>query len=82
MTETADEIVDRVLSRQAKATTGSYLVLRRAADIEPKNIEFLWPGRLARGKHTAVAGEPGDGKSQLSCFVAATISRAGLWPVQ
>jgi hypothetical protein len=77
MTETADEIVDRI---QAKAATGSHLVLRRAADIEPKNIEFLWRGRLARGKHTAVAGEPGDGKSQLSCFVAATISRAGLWP--
>src|SRR5712691_10017029 len=38
------------------------------------------PGRIARGKHTAIAGEPGDGKSQLSVYVAATISRVGEWP--
>ena len=35
---------------------------------------------IARGKHTAIAGEPGDGKSQLSIYVAATISRGGEWP--
>jgi putative DNA primase/helicase len=58
----------------------SHLISRRAADITPRRIDFLWPGRLARGKHTAFAGEPGDGKSQLSIYVAATISRGGKWP--
>jgi hypothetical protein len=52
------------------ATGGPYLVSRCAADIEPRRIEYLWNGRIARGKHTAIAGEPGDGKSQLSVFVA------------
>ena len=56
------------------------LISRRAADIAPRHIDFLWPGRLARGKHTAFAGEPGDGKSQLSVYVAATLSRGGEWP--
>jgi putative DNA primase/helicase len=56
------------------------LISRRAADITPRRIDFLWSGRLARGKHTAVAGEPGDGKSQLSIYVAATISKASEWP--
>jgi hypothetical protein len=56
------------------------LISRCAADIEPKRIDFLWQGRIARGKHTAIAGEPGDGKSQLSVYVAATVSRAGEWP--
>ena len=58
----------------------AYLSSRRAADITPRRIDFLWPGRLARGKHTAIAGEPGDGKSQFSIYVAATISRGGEWP--
>jgi putative DNA primase/helicase len=58
----------------------AHLISRRAADITPEHIDFLWPGRLARGKHTAFAGEPGDGKSQLSIYVAATISRGGKWP--
>src|SRR5262245_9230226 len=61
-------------------TPAGGLISRRAANIEPRQIDFLWPGRLARGKHTAFAGEPGDGKSQLSVYVAATISRGGEWP--
>src|SRR5262245_14859167 len=56
------------------------LISRRAADITPKRIDFLWAGRLARGKHTAFAGEPGDGKSQLSAYVAAMISKGSEWP--
>ena len=59
---------------------GCRLISRKAADITPKNIDFLWGGRLAKGKHTAIAGEPGDGKSQLSVYLAATISRGGHWP--
>jgi putative DNA primase/helicase len=56
------------------------LISRCAAQIPPKRIDLLWPARIARGKHTAIAGEPGDGKSQLSVYVAATISRGGEWP--
>jgi putative DNA primase/helicase len=60
--------------------TAPHLISRRAADITPTRIDFLWSGRLARAKHTAFAGEPGDGKSQLSIYVAATISTGGKWP--
>jgi hypothetical protein len=67
-------------AREQGLVQASHLISRRAADITPEHIDFLWPGRLARGKHTAVAGEPGDGKSQLSIYVAATISRGGKWP--
>src|SRR5262245_7892308 len=64
----------------ADKSSSGHLISRRAADITPKQIDFLWAGRLARGKHTAFAGEPGDGKSQLSIYVAATISRGSEWP--
>jgi putative DNA primase/helicase len=67
-------------ARERSSSGPAHLSSRRAADITPEHIDFLWPGRLARGKHTAFAGEPGDGKSQLSVYVAATISRGGKWP--
>ena len=64
----------------ADKSSSGHLISRRAADIKPRCIDFLWARRLARGKHTAFAGEPGDGKSQLSVYVAATISRGSEWP--
>ena len=56
------------------------LVSRCAADIEPEKIEWLWAGRIARGKHTCVAGEPGAGKSQLTIAVTAAVTTNGEWP--
>ena len=76
-----EEIRRRIVAAPVdNSFSGHRLISRRAADIEPRCIDFLWPGRLARGKHTAFAGEPGDGKSQLSIYVAATISKGGEWP--
>ena len=37
------------------------LVSRCAAEIIPEKIAWLWPNRLALGKHTCIAGEPGTG---------------------
>jgi putative DNA primase/helicase len=51
-----------------------------AADIAPERVDWLWPGRIARGKHTCVGGEPGDGKSQLTIFITAVITTGGDWP--
>jgi hypothetical protein len=56
------------------------LVMQRACDVEAKPIEWLWPGRIAIGKQTMLAGEPGLGKSQLSAFLAATVTTGGHWP--
>jgi KaiC/GvpD/RAD55 family RecA-like ATPase len=56
------------------------LVSRCAAEIEPEKIEWLWAGRIARGKHTCLAGEPSTGKSQLSIAMTATVTTGGQWP--
>ena len=61
-------------------STCSSLISRRASEITPERVEWLWPGRIARGKHTCIAGEPGTGKSQLSIAIAAAISTGGEWP--
>jgi hypothetical protein len=47
-------------------TATAHLVSRCAAEIAPEKISWLWQGRIARGKHTCVAGVPGTGKRQLS----------------
>jgi hypothetical protein len=56
------------------------LVMRCAADIEPEPIDWSWQDRLARGKLTVIGGDPEEGKSQVSNYIAATISVGGDWP--
>jgi AAA domain len=56
------------------------LISSRASDIVPEKVEWLWTGRLARGKHTCIAGEQGTGKSQLSIAIIAAITTGGSWP--
>jgi KaiC/GvpD/RAD55 family RecA-like ATPase len=67
------EWIDAAVLRKA-------LISRCAADIVPEKVEWLWSGRLARGKHTCIAGEPGTGKSQLSVAIVAAITSGGEWP--
>lgn len=50
------------------------------AEIEAKPIRWLWPDRIARGKITMIAGNPGLGKSQLTLNLAAIVSTGGSWP--
>jgi putative DNA primase/helicase len=69
----------RVASHNGSGAAAA-LVSRCAAEIPPEKIEWVWPGRLARGKHTCVAGEPGTGKSQLSIAIIAAVTTAGEWP--
>ena len=56
------------------------LISRRAASITPEKVDWLWVGRIARGKHICIAGEPGTGKSQLSIVITAAITTSGGWP--
>jgi hypothetical protein len=62
------------------AKTPAALVIQRASEIEPQEIAWLWPGRIALGKQTIIAGEPGLGKSQLTCAVAAAVTAERRWP--
>ena len=55
-------------------------VYRRLSDIEARPVRWLWPGRIARGKVTILAGHPGLGKSQLTASLAAIVTTGGIWP--
>ena len=56
------------------------LVIQCADEIEPRSVTWLWRGRLALGKQTCIAGEPGTGKSQLLIAIIAAVTTGGEWP--
>lgn len=58
----------------------SGLVTVRLDTVKPRNVDFIWPGRLARGKHTALAGIGGIGKSQILTDMIARCTKGALWP--
>jgi Bifunctional DNA primase/polymerase, N-terminal/AAA domain len=58
----------------------SRLVVTRAIDVTRTDVTWLWPGRIALGKVSVIAGNPGLGKSQLAAFLAATVSTGREWP--
>lgn len=51
------------------------------ADVKPETIQWLWPDRIALGKITMIAGDPGLGKSLLTVEMAAHVSKGEPWPV-
>ncbi|HWM83571.1 MAG TPA: AAA family ATPase [Pseudolabrys sp.] len=61
-------------------SSGPRIISQRASDIEPERLEWVWPGRIAKGKLVLIGGPPGLGKSQLTAFISARISTGGAWP--
>jgi 5S rRNA maturation endonuclease (ribonuclease M5) len=45
------------------------------ADVEPERVEWLWAGRIPRGKLTLLDGDPGLGKSTVAYDIAARVTR-------
>jgi putative DNA primase/helicase len=56
------------------------LVSGRLSKVAMRQIEWVWPGRIAVGMHATIAGEPGVGKSTVLYWIAATITKGGAWP--
>ncbi|MCC6489635.1 MAG: AAA family ATPase [Candidatus Hydrogenedentes bacterium] len=73
-----DEISDRL--DQANGVVGSNLggSVIRFSEVQPEQVEWLWLGRLARGKLTILDGDPGLGKSTLTVEIAAKVSSGRL----
>jgi len=76
----ADNKPEHQAARAKAANTGS-LTTRCFSEVEAKPVCWLWPGRIARGKLTIIAGNPGLGKSQITANIAAVVTTGGRWPV-
>jgi len=68
------------LKNDEESMVRTVLELSRLDQVEAKHVEWLWQNRLARGKLTLLAGEPGIGKSQTVIDIIARISNGGFWP--
>lgn len=56
------------------------LQIQRASEIEARRLDWIWEGRIPRGKLSLVAGEGGLGKSLALIDIAARITRGKPWP--
>jgi hypothetical protein len=67
----------RVLAPTPAAAGASWRWLR---DIQRERVDWIWPGRLARGTLSLWIGDGGLGKSRASNDVAARITTGACWP--
>jgi len=49
------------------------------ADVQPESVRWLWPGRLPIGKFSLLAGDPKEGKSQITAWIAASVTTGRGW---
>ena len=56
------------------------LELFTAADVEPKEVTWLWYPYIPFGKVTLIQGDPGDGKSTFALNLAAILTRGDTLP--
>lgn len=73
------ELIDYVKSKTTKQE-GDRIVFLRSSDLVSKPIDWLWDGKIAKGKVTMIAGDPGLGKSQTTIFIAGVVSNGGQFP--
>lgn len=48
--------------------------------VRMKRLQWLWPGRIPLGKITSFAGLPGEGKSLVTCALAAAVTSQRSFP--
>ena len=48
--------------------------LETLSNVQKSSVNWLWPGYLPAGKVAVLDGDPGVGKSMLTCELAARIS--------
>jgi hypothetical protein len=58
----------------------SSLIVRRAADIGIRDVEWYWFNRLVANGINLLCGMPEAGKSILTAYFAANTTRGGKWP--
>lgn len=66
--------------RTASVAPGSALGIKWTSTIKSKRVDYIWKGRIARGKLTAIGGDPGAGKGSLGIEIARHISLGQEWP--
>jgi 5S rRNA maturation endonuclease (ribonuclease M5) len=67
-------LVETAPNELPKQTDEAPLQIVRMSDVEPETVRWLWYPYIALGKMTLLEGDPGIGKSTLTCAIASAIS--------
>jgi 5S rRNA maturation endonuclease (ribonuclease M5) len=67
-----------ILDSQDDTTSAPVMICM--ADVKPTAIDWLWAGRVPLGRITLLVGRPGEGKSFVTCDMAARVSTGRCWP--
>ena len=70
-----DTVYDKI--KEQSKTLNDSLAIKSMDQSNPKNVNWMWPGKIAYGKTTLFAGEPGVGKSQLLLYISSIVSYGG-----
>jgi len=80
--EEVARIAESIGRYEPKGSVGAHIqggersfVVVKASDVEPKPITWIWHQRIAKGKVSLLVGHPGQGKSFVSCAIAAAITK-------
>jgi len=78
---TLDDLMVRVkeapaLTRTDRATP----IIRRLAEVVPRDVDWLWPNRFPMGKLSLIVGDPDVCKSFLTLYIASRVSNGLPWP--
>jgi RecA-family ATPase len=65
-------------ARKEEPTEGPILVCM--ADVEPREVSWLWHGRVPLGRITLLVGRPKEGKSFLTTDMASRVTTGTPWP--
>lgn len=85
-TEVVSVVADLISKHQAsggatsKPKSKGRLIARSFDTIEPREIEWLWKDRLPLGKFSLLAGDPGNGKTFMTCDLMARITNGEAFP--
>lgn len=66
------------LYNEGEEIPGRHLVVTRASQIQPKKVSWLWTHRIAAGTLALLAGREGLGKSTLTAWIVAMVTRGEL----
>jgi hypothetical protein len=80
---TVDEVLallPRFAAAAAAAKAAAVPQLISGGELTYEPTEWVWPGRLARGKLTLIGGAPGSGKTALAMELISCVTTGTDWP--
>jgi hypothetical protein len=77
---TAGNATDMAAAEHPPESSNKKPVLVNLANVQPKKVAWLWPGRIPLGKLSVLDGDPGLGKSMVALDIAARVTTFSAMP--